>query len=434
MSNVKSTLERLFESVISSSDKTFYLEINKYLRYLYSKRQLKKIVRKLVKESRKDSKEYCAFCDKLVKRFSEIKELLINKTKGNEGLKDAFKEFDNLLSRKITSSAPLAEGLYYTLQEILSSLKENKNETFPDIEKEILDLFKKYYNIKKTFEHRRDVSEWYALFFIEQVNVLNEDLSNCKWDITTMGKAILLGGMEKVNRGEEQIKKEYREEYTNHLRKINKYLIDELSEDYTIKNPYLWVPILIILPLFFSFLLYSPFAVYDINNNLIKQVGFNESINKYTLEIEMLNESSIKDELIANSIEEFTRTSLKFNRYELYFKDTSFTDNPDKLIIKYNMTFGDNQYQVDYHQKTMLADNFQFSIPSEVVLQPIITIITKNNSQINDSSTFRLSYQFFVKKSMLEFIIKFIFFYMAWISVVMIVSFVISMFLKKNGT
>ncbi len=429
---VKLRLERLYESVVSSNGRDFYLELKKYLQYIVSERKLKKSLRKLNNQFKKDFKEYNEYSKTSIKRFIEIKNLLKEKNIGNKQLKNLFDEFEGYLSKRITGSSPLLENLFYLLQDIISIFKQNSKEIPSGVEEEIIDLMKKYELLKKSFEMRKRVAEWYSLYFLKNIDLLDEDLSSSDFNIEKMGKMLVKNEIEKIIQGHENLPLEKREEYQNHLLKIHRYILEELMEEKTIKNPLIWVSFLIVLPLFIFIILYNPFLKYDLTDNLVKQIDFDEGLNKYTLLLENLNESVIDDELIVSAIEDFTRTSLNFQKYNLYFEDSSYVETPKKAILEYNITLDNSNFSVNYRNKKLIKENVNFNEKYEITLTPHITFITDDDKK-EESFIFKPSYQFLIKKSLSESLIKFISFYVIWIALIIIpLNFVISKLLKSK--
>lgn len=430
--NIGLKLERLYQSVISSEDKNFYLELKKYVEYLISERKIKKILKKLNKQFKKDSKDYNDYSKRLIIRFKEIKNFLDEKNTGNKPIKNLFNEFDNYLSKKITSTATIPESLFYLLQDIINLFKQNKKDIPPEIDKEIIDLMKKYTLIKNSFEMKRRVAEWYSLYFLKNLDLLDEDLStNTNLNIESLGKGLIKGKIEKVIQGNNNLPQEERKEYQNHLDKIHRYILEELMEEKTIKNPLIWVSFLFILPVVLFIFLYNPFIRYDLSDNLIKQIGFDENLNKYTLLIDNLNESVIDNKLIVGFIEEFTRTSLNFQKYNLYFKDSSYVEFPKKAILKYNISLNDENFSIMYKEKKLIRESINFNEKYEIILIPQITFISDNEKR-EESFKFKPSYKFFIQKSSLESLIKFVIFYLVWVTLIIIpLHFVISKILKS---
>ncbi len=429
----KEELTRLYSAIIDAPDKNFYLELKKYTEFVKNVRKFKKYLKKLEKKSLEDSKEYVKISETLVKQFSDIKDEIKEKNFDDEEIKKLIKELEEFLSGKATSSCPLVESLFYHLQDIIQKVKKYDSESYENLDKKLRDFIKDYYSIKEKFEHKKRVAEWHSFYFINGINILDEDLTKLDISMSSINKKLSKDHLQKIIDGHKDLTKEERGKDTYHLKKFNDYLLGEIGEKKNMKSKLIWIPFIIVLPLLLSIIIYTPFSEYDIEDNLIKTIGFDVGTNTYLLQIGNLNESVIQDELTTNFIESFTRTKLSFERYDLHFYDKSYIDIPSRAILNYNLSINNQKFQISYREDKIIKKEIKLNEIYNMTLTPMITFISDSSKNI-ESFEFEPSFGFSLKKSPYEFLLKFVCFYLVWITLVIIpIHFIIINLFKKTG-
>ena len=213
-------LERIYQDILGSKDKDFYLEIKKYISYIISQRKSKRSIKKIIGSSQEDSRKYRENSRKLKDKLLKIKKEIENKKIQNDSVKKLLEEFDGYISGKIKSSAPLTESLFYNLGDILNQLNKKYDE-------ETLDLIKKYWEEKEKFENKREISVWNSYFELSHLkDALETDLSKLNfWEKMNIG--LLKNELSKVIRGDEKLEKKKREDYERHLKRIHNFISEK---------------------------------------------------------------------------------------------------------------------------------------------------------------------------------------------------------------
>lgn len=414
MENIILELEGKKENVIKSIDKNFYFEIKEYLDFLTSNKRLKWLVKRILKKKRVDSREYEEISIKLKNKLIEIKNILEKENVEDKRLKEIFKEFDDYISGRIKSSNPLVENLSDLLYDSISLVENAKSISLQKEKEDIKSLFKEYYPIQEAYKAKEGVSEWFALMNLllikEAVEMDVAKLST--WEILNLG--LLKNEIQKVSRGYETLNKSKKDEYINYLNKLHGFLIVELKKKRKIYFRPWWLILLLVAPIFISFILYNPFAEYDINQKLIKNLTATEPFNQYHFNLGSFNETEVEESLIVNYVEEWTRTTTKYKQYDLYFRDKSQISNPKDFQLKYNITIENSlPLVINYGKSKLIYEDIDLAKEYSLTMIPQITAIQRGDVLTVE---FQSSYMFYIKKSWKEFILKSIPLFLFWVA------------------
>lgn len=221
-------LKNIYKEIIYSNEKEFYLEIKRYVGHLTSKRKFKKLLNKINEQYKKDSKEHNKISNKLKKALLEIKKNIENKNISDNKAKELLKEFDQYISGKITSSAPLVENLIYNLSEVAWIIKDEK------YEKELEIFLKEYLKVKKKFEDKKKVSIWAGFFELNLVKeALEDDFSKLNF-LDKIGMSLLNREIRETIDGRSPLDIKKKEEYLRYIRKIHNFLLEKLERKFKI--------------------------------------------------------------------------------------------------------------------------------------------------------------------------------------------------------
>lgn len=420
MENLLLELDNKKENITKANDKDFYYEIKEYVDFLITNRKLKWLIKKLLKRKRLDSKEYEEFSIKLKNKLIEVKNKLEKENIGNKLLKRIFKEFDDHISGKIKSSNPLVENLSDLLYDAISIIENTKSISLQKEKEEIKTLFKEYYPIKEKYKAKERVSEWFALI---NMLVIKEAIEMDKtklsaWKIINLG--LLKNEIWQVSEGHEKLRKDKKEEYSGYINKLHGFLITELKKKRKIYFKPWWLILLLVAPIFISLIIYNPFVEYNLNQKMIKNLTASELFNQYNFNIGSFNETEVEESLIVNYIEEWTRTTTQYKRYDLYFRDKSQISNPKDFQLRYNVSIANSfPIMVPYRQSKLIYENIDLTKEYSLVMIPQITAIQRGDISQVDA---RFSYMFYIKKSWKEFILKTIPFFLFWVAGVFVLT------------
>jgi len=398
----------------NSSNENFYYEIKEYIEFILSKRKLKSIFKRLIKQQKKDSKEYVEVSNGLKKEFIEIKNNLEKSNKGNKPLNKKFHEFVDYLSGKIRSTAPLVECLEDSLNDIVTIIENEKKISLNEEKEKIKNLMKEYYLVKERYESKKRVSVWFSLYNLIWIQEsVGKDISKLPL-FDRLNYGLLMHEIRQVSDKHKELSKEKKEEYMKYLNKVHRFFITELKKKKKIYFQPWWLILLILTPLVFSFILYNPFVEYEIGQDMIKNLSVEEPLNKYHFQIGSFNESEVKDSLIVSYIEEWTRTTTQYRSYDLYFRDKSQISNPKDFILKYNISI-ENFFpkEIYYQESKMIYEDINLDKQYSLIMIPQITAIQKEDIMQVEA---RFSYSFYIKKSWKEFILKSVPLFLFWIA------------------
>lgn len=210
-------LDLLYQGVLESSSKEFFIELQRYTDYLFSELKFKRILSLLHSIELKDSKEYNKASELTISESKRIYEIL----KKEKVVLSNSEDFDKYLSGQITSSRELPESLLEILGDLILGKPIEKIKE--DIKTDYQKVYNIYYKEKNKFILIKRRSVWNSLRELLTLKLIDADTSS----YNLMDKVFLSlfkDNKEKIISGNEKISDSERIEYLSYLKRVHSFL------------------------------------------------------------------------------------------------------------------------------------------------------------------------------------------------------------------
>ena len=214
-------LDHLYETILTSNDKEFFVELKRYVDQIVSEIKYKILKKRLDKEYEEDLKEYKDSSNKVLNGCKKIKDELekISDDNNNVG-ENLFIKFDDYLNGKIQSSELLADNLIEVLEDLIETFQRSNINIPENFIQTIKEINKDYLDKKNEFERKKSESYWNSLNNLLQLKLLDTDISKLKlWEKANIG--LFKKEIEDVKSGRTKLPNEKREKYISSLKKIH---------------------------------------------------------------------------------------------------------------------------------------------------------------------------------------------------------------------